>query len=176
MNLEQLRVLLALDAINVKLDRVEQHGDAVVQIRLVVARRIRVEANKNPLASVHHHEIVIPNLFVALVIPGVAMLVRLGGKKCIANQLAVVDAATMGAIAVGADVERLVVHKAGEVFIDGIAHANFSRAPLNASRTRIIGKGALEARRAVAIIAWTASSKVNVRNAHWTQLAAAARA
>lgn len=147
-----------------------------IQIRLVEARRVRVEANKNPLAAVHHHEVVVPNLLVALVIPDVAIFIRLGGKKGIANQLAVVDAAAVRAIAVRADVERFVVHKARETLADGVAHANFSRASLNASRTRIVGKGALEARGTVAVIASIASAKVNVRNAHRTKLAAAAGA
>jgi len=149
-DLEQTRpvVLASLDAVDLMLHLIHETVELVFRVD---AFAVRVESNENHATGVIRDEIVVPDLLVARIVVLVRELVRLDAQKRPADQLSVVDTSPHRTIAVCRE-ERSVMDKTVEVCVDGVSDANLLRVLVHPFASFVVGKDALETRRAIAVV------------------------
>ena len=149
-DLEQIRpvVLASLDALDLVLHLVNETLELVFHVD---AFAVRVESNTNHATGVIRDEIVVPDLLVARIVGPVRELVRLDAQKRPADQLSVVDTSLHHTVAV-VRVESSVMDETVEVCVDGVSDANLLRVLVHPFASFVVGKDALETRRAIAVV------------------------
>jgi hypothetical protein len=174
-DLEQTRpvVLASLDAVDLVPHLIHETIEFVFHID---AFAVRVESNENHATAVIHEEIVVPDLLVARIVGPVRELVRLNTHKRPADQLSVVDPSPHRTVA-ATRVERLVMDETFEVCVDGVSDANFLRVLIYPFASVVVGKLALETRRAIVVVLFTPATRINpidtVRTAYTTTVVCA---
>ena len=149
-DLEQTRpvVLASLDAVDLVPHLIHETIEFVFHID---ALAVRVESNENHATGVIREEIVVPDLLVARIVVPVRELVRLNAHKRPADQLSMVDTSSHRAIAARRE-ERPVMDETVEVCVDGVSDANLFRVLVHPFASFVVGKDALETRRAIAVV------------------------
>ena len=158
-DLEQTRpiVLASLDALDLVLHLIHETLELVFHFH---ALAVRVESNEYHAPGVVRDEIIVPDLLVARIVRPVRELVRLDTEKRPADQLSVIDTSPHRAVAVRRE-ERSVMYKTVEVYVDGVSDKNLLRVCVLDFASFVIGKDALETRRAIAVVLGRLATRID---------------
>ncbi len=143
-------VLLGLDSLDLVLYFLEEHIDHVFQIDPLPS--VGVEPDEYPLAAVDHEEVVVADLFVALVVGPVRELVRLNRKKGGGNEPTVIDTAAVGTVAPSRVKGRIMDELSGKSFVERVPDTDLFGVFVDYGAPRVIRKHALETSGTISVV------------------------